>query len=175
VGAAARVVFRAGISPGPFGSSFKPSMMPIDNWAIRRGPQPRRRRHFARRWLGLHRPSWVRAASVTAALLRLVLGLGIPARRSTRRIDRSLRQIAASLLARGQLPHALDQAVRPHIGPMLIYEVEAGGTAVRLVDDGPALGDRDEARPKRMLPLVIDQDMVNAVFVFKWIVHVVLF
>jgi hypothetical protein len=42
------------------------------------------------------------------------------------------------------------------------------------MDNRPPLGDRYEARPKRMLPFVVDQDMVNAVFVFKWIGHVVL-
>jgi hypothetical protein len=42
------------------------------------------------------------------------------------------------------------------------------------MNDGPALGDLDEARPKRMLALVVDQNVVDAVFVFKRIGHVVL-
>jgi hypothetical protein len=68
----------------------------------------------------------------------------------------------------------LDKTVRTHVGPMLIYEFEAGGTAPRFMNDGPALGDLDEARPKRMLALIVNQNVVDAVLVFKRIGHVVL-
>jgi hypothetical protein len=57
---------------------------------------------------------------------------------------------------------------------MLIDEFEASGTGRRLMNDGPSLGDLDEARPKRVLALIIDQNVVDAVFVFKRIGHVVL-
>jgi hypothetical protein len=57
---------------------------------------------------------------------------------------------------------------------MLIYEFEAGGTAPRFMNDGPALGNLDEARPKRVLALIVDQNVVDAVLVFKRIGHVVL-
>ena len=78
------------------------------------------------------------------------------------------------LLASGQFFHMLDKTVRTHVGPMLIYEFEAGGTAPRFMNDGPALGNLDEARPKRVLALIVDQNVVDAVLVFKWIGHVVL-
>jgi hypothetical protein len=57
---------------------------------------------------------------------------------------------------------------------MLVYKFEAGGTARRFMNDGPALGDLDEARPKRVLALLVDQNVVDAIFVFKRIGHVVL-
>jgi hypothetical protein len=90
------------------------------------------------------------------------------------RLDRALGRIAALLLASSPLPHAFDQAVWSHVGPMLVYELEASGAAVRFMNDVPALRDGDEARPKRMLSFFVDQNMVDAVFVFKWIGHVVL-
>ena len=78
------------------------------------------------------------------------------------------------LLARGRSVHTFDEAVGPHVGPISIYEFEASGAAVRFTDNGPAVGDLYKAWPKGILPFVIDQDMVDAVFVFKWISHVVL-
>jgi hypothetical protein len=60
------------------------------------------------------------------------------------------------LLASGQLFHVLDETVWTHIRPMLIYEFEAGGAAPGFMNDGPALGDLDKARPKRMLALIVD-------------------
>lgn len=78
------------------------------------------------------------------------------------------------LLGRGRFLHAFDKAPWPHVGPMLIYEFEASGTAVRCVNYGPTRRDLDEARPKRMLSFVVDQNMIDAVFVFERISHVVL-
>ena len=78
------------------------------------------------------------------------------------------------LLARGRSFHTFDEAVGPHVGPISIYEFETSGTAVRFTDDSPAIGDIYKAWPKGILPFFIDQDMVDAVFVFKWISHVVL-
>jgi hypothetical protein len=42
------------------------------------------------------------------------------------------------------------------------------------VDDGPTRRNLDEARPKGMLSFVVDEDVIDTVFVFKWIGHVVL-
>jgi hypothetical protein len=71
-------------------------------------------------------------------------------------------------------PHVLDQAVWPHIGPILIYEFEASGTAVRFVNYGPAFGDIDEAWPKGMLAFIVYQNMIGTVFVLERICHFVL-
>src|SRR5262245_43275817 len=57
---------------------------------------------------------------------------------------------------------------------MLVYEFEESGATVGSVNDGPARRNLDEARPKRMLSLLVDEDVIDAVFVFKWIGHVVL-
>jgi hypothetical protein len=57
---------------------------------------------------------------------------------------------------------------------MLVYEFEAGGTAVRFMNDGPAGRDLDKARPKGMLSFLVDKNMIDTVFVFKWVGHVVL-
>src|SRR3954464_1582526 len=97
--------------------------------------------------------------------------LGIPRQNVAFRFSRLGR---GGLRGPGQFLHVFDETVRAHVSPMLIYEFEAGGTARRLMNDGPALGNLDEARPKRMLALVVDQNVVDAVFVFKRIGHVVL-
>jgi hypothetical protein len=57
---------------------------------------------------------------------------------------------------------------------MLVYEFETGSTAVRFMHNGPAGRDLDEARPKGILPFFVDKDMIDTVFVFKWVGHVVL-
>jgi hypothetical protein len=57
---------------------------------------------------------------------------------------------------------------------MLVYEFEASGTAVGSVNDGPTRRNLDEARPKGMLSFLVDEDVINTVFVFKRIGHVVL-
>jgi hypothetical protein len=57
---------------------------------------------------------------------------------------------------------------------MLVYEFEASGAAVGSVNDGPARRNLDKARPKGMLSFVVDEDVIDTVFVFKWIGHVVL-
>jgi hypothetical protein len=57
---------------------------------------------------------------------------------------------------------------------MLVDEFEAGGTAVRLMNDRPAGRDLNEARPKGMLSFFVDKNMIDTIFVFKWVGHVVL-
>jgi hypothetical protein len=42
------------------------------------------------------------------------------------------------------------------------------------MNDGPAVGDIYKAWPKGILSFVIDQNVVDAVFVFKWISHIAL-
>jgi hypothetical protein len=99
---------------------------------------------------------------------------GIPRQNVALRFSRIGRGGSSGLRGPGQFLHVFDETVRAHVSPMLIYEFEAGGTARRLMNDGPAFGDLDEARPKRVLALVIYQNVVDAVFVFKWIGHIVL-
>ena len=53
---------------------------------------------------------------------------------------------------------------------MLVYEFEASSAAVGSVNDGPARRKLDEARPKGMLPFLVDEYVID----FKWIGHVVL-
>jgi hypothetical protein len=73
-----------------------------------------------------------------------------------------------SLLAWGRLVlHAFNQAPWTHIGPILVDEFEASGTRIGRMDDGPTDRNVDETRPKRMLPLLVDENMVDAVFVFE--------
>src|SRR5262245_12133386 len=55
---------------------------------------------------------------------------------------------------------------------MLVYEFEASGAAVGSVNDGPARRNLDEARPKGMLSFLVDEDVIDTVFVFKWIGHI---
>src|SRR5215470_8747107 len=100
----------------------------------------------------------------------LMLGLVVPSQSAAFRLNRGV----GLLLVCRQLFHALDQTVRSHVGPMLIDEFEAGGAAVRLVNDGPALRYLDEGRPKGMLSFVVDQDVIHAVFVFERIGHAIL-
>jgi hypothetical protein len=42
------------------------------------------------------------------------------------------------------------------------------------VNDSPARRNLDEARPKGMLSFLVDEDVIDTVFVFKWIGHAVL-
>src|SRR5262249_41386676 len=85
-----------------------------------------------------------------------------------------LGRVPLLLLACGIFRHGLDEAIGPHIGPMLVYVFKAGRSSVRSVNDRPPRGHRDEARPQGMLPLVIDQNVVDAVLIFKRIGHVLL-
>ena len=57
----------------------------------------------------------------------------------------------------GLFLHAADEAVGPHVGPIAIDELQAGGPAVGLMDDRPAVGNVDEGRPERVLSLVVHQ------------------
>jgi len=100
--------------------------------------------------------------------------LVIPRQNVALRFSRVGRGGSSGLRGSGQFLHVFDETVRAHVSPVLIYEFEAGGTARRLMNDGPPLGDLDEARPKRVLALVVDQNVVDAVFVLKRIGHVVL-
>src|SRR4029079_6169242 len=109
-----------------------------------------------------------------AVFLLSVPCLVIPRQNVALRVSRLGGAGSFGLLASGQFFHMLDKTVRTHVGPMLIYEFEAGGTAPRFMNDGPALGNLDEARPKRVLALIVDQNVVDAVLVFKRIGHVVL-
>src|SRR5919202_186464 len=63
------------------------------------------------------------------------------------------------------LLHPFDKTFWPHVGPMLVDVVEARGASVRCVDDGPASRHFLEARPQRMLPFVVDEHVINGVFV----------
>src|SRR6266511_857361 len=100
--------------------------------------------------------------------------LGVPGQCIALRLDRMVRYISFLLHACGRCLHAFDQTVRPHVGPMLVDECEASGTAVRFMNYGPTVRDLYKAWPKGMLSFVVDQNVVDAVFVFKWICHVVL-
>lgn len=113
-------------------------------------------------------------ASPPGCILLSVPCLVIPRQNVALRFSRIGGTRPFGLLASGQFFHVLDETVRAHVGPMLIYEFEAGGTAPRFMNDSPALGDLDEARPKRMLALIVNQNVVDAVLVFKRIGHVVL-
>src|ERR1700677_326420 len=63
--------------------------------------------------------------------------------------------------------HGLDQAVRPHVGPVFLDEVEALLTAVFPEDNFPALGYVGENWPQRMLSLVVDQNEIPGFLVLK--------
>lgn len=69
--------------------------------------------------------------------------------------------------------HVFDQAIGPHIGPIFLDIREACGTGVRLMDDLPTVGQLDECGPERVLPLVVDQDMINSIFVLERVRHAV--
>ena len=71
------------------------------------------------------------------------------------------------LIVSGQCLHAFDEAVWPHVSPVLLDEFKTRGTRIRLVDNPPTIWHLDEGWPKRMLPLVVDQYMVDAIFVFE--------
>src|SRR3954469_11083084 len=82
--------------------------------------------------------------------------------------------LAIAKLGLPTFAHAFDQAVRSHISPVLIDELQASGAGVRLVDDGPPFWNIDEARPEGMLAFIINQHMISAVLVFERICHFVL-
>src|SRR5882757_8794461 len=63
-------------------------------------------------------------------------------------IERSMRLLAFSLLF-----HPVDQALRPHVFPILIDELKTGRAGVGLERDGPTDRHFFESRPKRMLAL----------------------
>ena len=68
----------------------------------------------------------------------------------------------------------VDAGSRTHVGPILANVFDAGLTAVRLADDGPAGRNRTLSGygPKRMLTLVIDQDDEDAALIVERVVHV---
>src|ERR1700735_3316712 len=72
------------------------------------------------------------------------------------------------------MPHFLDQALGPHIGPVLLDEVKARRARVLRMRDGPACWYLGEGRPERVLPLIVDQGKKPAVLVLEWIGHVLL-
>src|SRR5687767_9332152 len=84
------------------------------------------------------------------------------------------RDVLLDLSALSEFFHAPDQAVRAHIGPMLVNIFQAGRTAGGLVNNGPAVRHVNKTWPEGMLPLVIDQHVIDAVFIFKRIGHFVL-
>src|SRR6516164_692511 len=88
-------------------------------------------------------------------------------------LGRRTGHVAILPLGRGHLSHGLYKTFGSQVCPMPVYILEAGRTAVRFMNDRPAIRDRDEARPKRMLSLVIDENVVDAVFILKWIGHCV--
>src|SRR5689334_4665820 len=63
----------------------------------------------------------------------------------------------------GRLPlevlgvHGLDQALRPHVGPVLLDVFEALVAAGLAENARPPGGDLGEGRPERMLPLVVHE------------------
>src|SRR6476659_6244144 len=82
-------------------------------------------------------------------------------------LSHAAKSVLFLLLVFSHLVHGFDQAVGPHVGPILFYKIETSGTAVRLMNYSPAVRDVDEAGPEGMLPLFIDQNMIDAVFIFK--------
>ena len=70
------------------------------------------------------------------------------------------------------LSHEFHQADRTHICPILLDVFQTRGARIRSVRNAPAGRDVDEARPKGMLSLVIDQNMEDAIFSFEWVGHV---
>src|SRR5260370_36225552 len=81
------------------------------------------------------------------------------------------RTLASTRIARALLVlfHLLDEALGPHIGPMLLDVREARLAGLLSVGHSPAVGNVREGWPERILPLVIDQGKITAIFVFKWI------
>src|SRR3954469_5631962 len=75
------------------------------------------------------------------------------------------------LICSGLLFHFLDQASWPHVGPVLVDVVETVRPALGFEHDGPPLWNLLEARPKRVLPFIIDQHVIHALFVFERIGH----
>jgi len=67
--------------------------------------------------------------------------------------------------------HAIDQASRTHVGPILVDVIKAGLTGIRLVNARPAGWDFDKDGPERILALVINQHDIGAVFIFERICH----
>src|SRR3954452_14573606 len=67
--------------------------------------------------------------------------------------------------------HPLDQALRPHVLPVLIDELETGRSRGGLERNAPAQRHLFEGGPERVLPFFVDQDVINAFFVFKRIGH----
>src|SRR5262245_7081512 len=107
----------------------------------------------------------------TYARTPLVFCLAMPNGRVISFLDRRTGHVAILRLCGGHLFHGLYETLGSQICPMLVYILEAGRTAVRFMNDRPAIRDCNEARPKRMLSLVIDENVVDAVFILKWIGH----
>src|ERR1043165_2028341 len=81
-------------------------------------------------------------------------------------VERSIRLFAFRLLF-----HPVNQTLRPHVLPILIDEFKAGRAGAGLKRNGPAGRHLFESGPKGMLPLFIDQDVIDALFVFERIGH----
>src|ERR1700730_13108599 len=67
----------------------------------------------------------------------------------------------------GQSFHGFDQTLRTHIGPIPVDKFKTGGPAGRFMNDPPTIRDFHEARPKGMLSLVVDQNVIYGVLVFE--------
>src|SRR5215207_1378807 len=87
------------------------------------------------------------------------------------KVSHRLRRHSIRLLAFGLSFHPFDQALRPHVRPILIDEFQAGGTCVGLVSNGPAERHLLEGRPQRMLTFLVHQDVEDGSFILERIGH----
>src|SRR5438552_972633 len=65
--------------------------------------------------------------------------------------------------------HRVTQALRPHVGPVLLDVFDAGSPAVLAEPPPPSGGDLGESRPQGVLLLVVDQNEEAAVLVVEGI------
>src|SRR4029078_11752658 len=76
--------------------------------------------------------------------------------------------------AQAGLFHSLDQAFRTHVGPVFVDIVEAGSAGIRGVHNGPAFRYIEKSGPKRVLALLVDQNMKGPCLCFERVRHFVL-
>src|SRR5579859_3186755 len=66
---------------------------------------------------------------------------------------------------------SLHQALRAHIGPVLLDVLQAAGPGIGVMRDAPAIRHRLRRRPQAVLTLMVHQHPVRRVRVFEWIRH----
>jgi hypothetical protein len=71
----------------------------------------------------------------------------------------------------GSAALSLDQARGAHVGPVLLDVLEATGTGVRVVRDGPAMRRGLSCRPQAVLTFVVHKHSIGSVWIFKGIRH----